>query len=1447
MSNLQSQQVMSPYQDLTNSLTKLTDESKYLQWSYDLEQLLRQKALWHTIQFPNVEIAELYLAERQGALPIDADAERVSEYIEALRPAFRVSDEQKKAWRIDNGKASAYIAKTVGELFHPIVREPANSTARRLWFEIEARCRQVNQALWIRLENEYNDAKMSENEDPREFLDRVTAITIQLLALGIVIPEERIVHKILSQMISMFAPLQMTVRSLLQARARDQHTIAFLREQFTGVTNPNKSKKMYGAMNVESHKFKKNNQNRFKAGICCYYCGKEGHYESECKLKKKQKSFRKGSNQNEIRRNNYRENYNNGNQNQNVVQNQNANMAPNRNANQYQLRPQFKKPFSNNAEEAMMMTEEIMFVRNSRIVDPSQTVWILDSGCTKHMTANAKLLHNIRPLPETTTVKGAMDSENKEVKFEGDAYLDTTWRIKLMNVLLVPGMRRNLISARKLAKTGAKLVIEDDMTNVYIRGELALQFQLNDRSNLYELVQDPELHECHNVECINKDDEALYWHEALGHLSISGLKKLQDLGLINTDLKGNETIECVACEKGKATRKPFPNVQKEIKVTKIGELIHSDLCGPIQPASNSGKRYFVTYTDEYTRYTNTYFMVQKSEQINKFREYKAMLKTQHNAEIVKLRTDSGGEYTSNEFEEMLSQAGTEHQSKPPRTSAYRGISERLNRTLMDKARAMLKAKDLPKQLWAEAIHYATFLKNCSVTKLLPNTTPFERVFKEKAPYKRLGIFGSTVEFKDNEKKQKLDDRTTTGIYLGYDRVQHTARILVPATGNITYARSGEIFFHDHTYFKPDNSELKIEYEEARKDRNGIILIDDDDEESDTEQTKIQPQEEEPLRVEDEPVGAQPEQEIELEHIQQEPVLQRSSVRINKTLKAQKEAQRKQTDKDFQQHVKSKINRYHATNTETSQDEIQETIFEEEPTTYEQILNRQDKENWLQAMKNEIESLYENNVFHLVPENPDIKAVTSKWVFKLKRKPDGSVDKYKARLVARGFTQEQGINFQETFAPTLRIETIRYLLNYALDFDLEVHHMDVNCAFLNGDLKEEIYLKLPIGFAEQHEQPEKFRGQIAKLNKSLYGLKQAMRCWTEKIRSHLTANGVIPSNADSSVYILHSKGGNKIEAIIAVYVDDCLIIAKSEKIEDVKKILTKKFKMTDMGKLKGMLGINFNYQSTFFTMDQSYYLENLLHQFGMNQCRPVTTPVVGGEKFTTEESEKVDGTQYRRMIGALQYLAKCTRPDIAYAVNQAARKMQEPTHNDLIAVKRILRYLAGTRNYGLLYERRKSNLLGYADASYGEQNDRKSTSGYAFVKNGAALTWSSRKQPIVALSSMEAELIALNSAAKESLWLAKLKSDLGEVAGAILIYQDNQGTIRFAHDGTHNDRSKHIAIRYHFIREKLESGDIKIQYLPTTEMAADVLTKGLGAILYTKFRNMLGVVAIPQQQ
>ncbi|MGZ7209763.1 MAG: reverse transcriptase domain-containing protein, partial [Methanobacterium sp.] len=483
--------------------------------------------------------------------------------------------------------------------------------------------------------------------------------------------------------------------------------------------------------------------------------------------------------------------------------------------------------------------------------------------------------------------------------------------------------------------------------------------------------------------------------------------------------------------------------------------------------------------------------------------------------------------------------------------------------------------------------------------------------------------------------------------------------------------------------------------------------------------------------------------------------------------------------------------------------------------------------------------------------PDQPTVESKWVFKTKTNPDGS-KKSKARLVAKGYKQIKFINYEDTFAPVIRKENVRYLLSHAVANDLKVHHMDVEVAFLNGELKEEIYMVLPEGFGENS-------GKIVKLLKSIYGLKQSSNCWYEKINNTLKENNYYPSNSDPCIYINKNKEG-KVKGIIGLYVDDNILIGDEIEIKKMKELLSKYFKMKDLGEAKLLLGMEIERDEKGIRIYQRDYIRKIIDKFGMSECKKVDTPIeeIRGDKNNNSKNN-LDSTninmndnselgnqpfkdreKYYQAVGCLNYLACTSRPDICYAVGVVARASNE--------VKRIIRYLKGTINYYLNYSKDTTNinfrkLIGYSDSSFAPPTEasRKSIGAYLFMYNGGAISWSSYKQSVVAQSSCEAEYVALSEAAKESQWLIKLHQEINQVVDPILIFEDNTSTIKVSENNIFSKRTKHIDIRFHYIRDLVVKKKIILNHCPTDQMPADALTKGLGKSKFCLFRNMMGIL------
>lgn len=513
----------------------------------------------------------------------------------------------------------------------------------------------------------------------------------------------------------------------------------------------------------------------------------------------------------------------------------------------------------------------------------------------------------------------------------------------------------------------------------------------------------------------------------------------------------------------------------------------------------------------------------------------------------------------------------------------------------------------------------------------------------------------------------------------------------------------------------------------------------------------------------------------------------------------------------------------------------------EPKTLEEAMSSPNAKEWKEAADLEYESLLENDTWDLVDLPKDRKAVGSKWVFKVKHHSDGQVERYKCRLVAKGYSQIYGADYDETFSPVVRFGSIRTLLSFAVQNNLNVHQMDVVTAFLNGHLEEEIYMEQPEGYIKPGQEH-----LVCKLNKSIYGLKQSPRCWSKAFTEFMKSIGFTQSTSDQCVFV---RTGQELE-ILAVYVDDLILITESaESMTNLKDTLKKHYKMKDMGELSYILGISVvqDKAKNHVVLHQRQYIENILQKYGMYSANPVGTPADTNVKLRKSDdvSQPVNPSMYQSMVGSLLYAAMATRPDIAQAVSVVSRFNANPNTTHLTAVKRILRYLKGTLNLGLKYQRTETGtLIGYSDADWaGDQDDRRSTTGNIFLLAGGAVSWLSKKQATVALSTAEAEYIALSQAAQEGVWLRRLLTELGMETTATVILEDNQGAIAIAKNPVDHARTKHIDIRYHYIRECVQNGQIQLKYCCTENMKADILTKPLPRQRFEYLREKIGLCSV----
>lgn len=501
-----------------------------------------------------------------------------------------------------------------------------------------------------------------------------------------------------------------------------------------------------------------------------------------------------------------------------------------------------------------------------------------------------------------------------------------------------------------------------------------------------------------------------------------------------------------------------------------------------------------------------------------------------------------------------------------------------------------------------------------------------------------------------------------------------------------------------------------------------------------------------------------------------------------------------------------------------------------PNGYNDAMTSPEADKWIMAMREEYASLEENNTWVLKDLPGDKRAIKCKWVFATKEDVDGRIIRYKARLVGKGFTQVEGIDYQETYSPVIRYNSIRMMMAIAAKMDLRIGQMDAITAFLNGELQEEIFM----------EQPEHFNdgsGRYCKLVKSIYGLKQSSRVWNQALNAALVDFGLKRSELDQCLY--HMIGDGKI-LIVAIYVDDILIFSNHEDLEKgVKESLSSKFKMKDMGEISSILGIRVirNREERTISLDQAAYINRILKRFNMQNCNAVSSPLEAGQRISKEmcannddEKQKMVDIPYRQAIGSLMFLAQITRPDISFPVNLMSRYCESPGMGHWGAVKRILRYIKGTSNYKIVYDGNKDDVLyGFSDADWAaDLDERRSTTGYVFILCGAAISWGTRRQPTVALSSTEAEYMATVATIQEGMWLKSLHNEMFDNWGAVKIFCDNRGAMMVLNNNSYSNRTKHIDIKMRFIREHVEKKNVELVYIPTADMPADILTKNVGA-------------------
>lgn len=1081
--------------------------------------------------------------------------------------------------------------------------------------------------------------------------------------------------------------------------------------------------------------------------------------------------------------------------------------------------------------------------------------------------------------------------------------------VELSNVLHMPALPANLISLGYLANLGINTFITKGQLSLTKAG-VEIGTGSPHSGSLFKFDATLLPRQSSPLAYAATTTSALTLHRRFGHLSMGALKDLARSGKV-TGMAGLEETSsefvCNGCCAAKAHRLPFPRSNSHASARL--ELVHSDVLEFPHP-SLSGRRYLVTFLDDYTRRLWGFAITRKSDVYETFRLWKLQVENETGQRIKGFRSDNGGEYLSSAFVSLLEESGIDHSFTVPYTPEQNGRAERANLSIVEGVLAMLHDSGLPRELWAEAASTFIDVKNLCPHAGIRNKIPNAQWFSLTPDTSALRAFGCRAWMTvHHPHRDKLNDKAVPRIFVGYAKQEKAYRLYDPATSLIVISRNVKFVEHEFplaahspapllppsSASTPPSSapaaELAPEDSDSNSSHGGTPALESWEQDmanqhtdnytpsvsslsSDSRESTGQPSPSLPppaacvprIRViKDEghdredtfqlspPPPRDPYQTRLLSRSLSAPAPARRLAPLP-TRRSPRLASESPDPLDLLEPSAQYADLLEAMDqplafavkVDTAFGVVSES-FElptQDPRNYREAMRRPDALSWREACESEFHSLL-NKYGCLEPVPLSSVPASAKILgsqFALKRKQDSSGTKttYKGRLVARGDAQRPGLDFSETFAPVAKFTSIRALLALAAAKGLKVQQADVDKAYLHGDLDEELYMRAPQGV-------EGYEGQVFRLRRSLYGLKQAGRAWNQKLDASLLALGYKQCVMDNCVYV-RDMGKDDCH-YIAVYVDDLLMVGHSDaEIERVLTGLETQYGMKRLGNAEYILGIQIiRGVDGSITLSQRAYLVDILARFDMTDCKAATTPMEHNLKLLpgTSPASAEEVRRYLSALGSLMYANLGTRPDLSHAVSYLCRFSAHPDDSHWTAIKHILRYVKGTLNLGLRYTRTEApqhGLIAYSDSDWGNDLDTsRSTMGYSVHLAGAAISWSSKLQSRVADSTCDAEYIGLSHAAKEVVFIRQLLGELSiPLPEPTTLLGDNQGANAIARNPTHHQRSRHVRIREHFVRDMVRLGDIVITYIATADMVADIFTKSLSPKPFLFHREGLGI-------
>ena len=1038
----------------------------------------------------------------------------------------------------------------------------------------------------------------------------------------------------------------------------------------------------------------------------------------------------------------------------------------------------------------------------------------LDSCASSHFCGDSGMFQDMRPCNDT--VELAVQGMKGRVEGVGDIILPY---MTLKNVLYVPGIT-HLISVPRLQLEGWEVIFHGDSRHVTLAKEgTRLKFLMDAASLKY--------HHAHSASSLLVEREgALLWHQRMAHASWETLIRtataVRGMPIGAKAFASCKDLICIPCMKGSFTAASHPLTSR---VYQVGEVIHSDLMGPVTPASLGGAQFVVTAKDDGTGsgYLEVGFLKRKSEAEEWLRDFIIRFERQGGLKVKHLRTDRGGEYL-HPVGGLCKKLGLVHETTPAGISQANGTAEAVNKVLMRKARTLLVETGLPSFLWAEAVAYIAYTENLLVHRGKVST-PLELAFKRQPSVSHVRAWGSKVIIHADQ--GKLLPRGVEGFFVGYAVTSgvRAVRVYASVRGNNRVVISDSAKFLDEGLQLMHHDELlSCEIEE---DTAHVIDV---SEEVPTEVVDVS----ESADVSDQtPVVDLPARQSYVPNAQTsgEPI--RRSARILEhggRTALQKLSVTHDISSGRPRGANAGQKRVHFSNM------VEISKGATDPTSLKEAMSSDFKQQWLQAMSEEYQALLENGTWILVKRDDlpgDCKPIGCKWVFKVKRDSLGNVERYKARLVAKGFQQTYGVDFEETYAPTAKAAAVRTIASLAAAKGLELEQVDFITAFLQGSLKEKVYM----------EQPEYFglgKEYVCCLQKSIYGLHQAGNVWAEKLSAALLSIGFVVSHGDNALF--HKQDAS---VHCCAHVDDMLLCGPREGIEEVKSALGGQLKMKVLGKAEFYLGMEILRDITAgtITISQVGKTGEILSTFEkyVGNGRDLPVPHDVQQRLYAKDQELfLEPQLYRAVVGSLMYLMVGTRPDLAYALGILGQWQHEPTMAAWEAARGVLGYLSRYPRLGLRFGG-NIQLKGYCDSDWGgDIGTRRSRSGVVFTLGHGPLVYRSKLQKVVSLSVTEGELQAASEAVRDALHLRKVMSGFRVDTQPIAIHCDNSQVLDLMKHDRLDGRSKHVDIQFAVVRERHLLGHIAMTKIATEYNVADFLTK---VVSVEKFRWCLDAIGM----